>query len=134
MSQTDTETEAVGIKPFPAIRRELPKHHPSIRNDDDIQQTDKPLPTPTLTKVPSSSPSTTRKHGVALVSLVVNAFPGGLRRDQANDCRKMPPPKNPDELSALFPEADFRIIHKPVNEGKAPSYGMGSSTPLATSC
>jgi glycosyltransferase involved in cell wall biosynthesis len=124
MSQTDTESEAVGIKPFPAIRRELPKHHPEHPETmEDIQQSiDKPLPTPTLTKVSIVIPVYNEEATVqALVSLVVNApLPGKLRREIicVNDCSKDGTAKKLDELPALFPEADFRIIHKPVNEGK----------------
>ncbi len=125
MSQTDTESEAVGLKqPFPAIRRELPKRHPENTDTmESIQPTiDKPLPTPTLTKVSIVIPVYNEEPTVqALVSLVVNApLPGNLRREVicVNDCSKDGTAKKLDELPALFPEADFRIIHKPVNEGK----------------
>src|SRR5256714_1232233 len=124
MSQTDTESEAVEVKPFPAIRRELPKRHPEHPETMETIEPaiDKPLPTPTLTKVSIVIPVYNEEPTVqALVSLVVNApLPGGLRREVicVNDCSKDNTAKKLDELPALFPEADFRIIHKPVNEGK----------------
>jgi len=122
MSQTDTESEAVGVKqPFPAIRRELPKRHPETMETIE-PAIDKPLPTATLTKVSIVIPVYNEEATVQmLVSLVVNApLPGNLRREVicVNDCSKDGSAKKLDELSALFPEADFRIIHKPVNEGK----------------
>jgi len=122
MSQTDTESEAVGVKqPFPAIRRELPKRHPETMETIE-PAIDKPLPTATLTKVSIVIPVYNEEATVQmLVSLVVNApLPGNLRREVicVNDCSKDGTAKKLDELSALFPEADFRIIHKPVNEGK----------------
>ena len=57
----------------------------------------------------------------SLVSLVVNApIPGGLRREIiiVNDCSKDGTGRKLDQLPKLFPETDFKIIHKPVNEGK----------------
>jgi glycosyltransferase involved in cell wall biosynthesis len=121
MSQTDTES-AVDVKlPFPSIRRELPKRHPETM--EEIQQSiDKPVPTATLTKVSIVIPVYNEEATVQmLVSLVVNApLPNGLRREVicVNDCSKDGTAKKLDELPALFPEADFRIIHKPKNEGK----------------
>ena len=56
-----------------------------------------------------------------LVGLVVKAnLPPGVRREIicVNDCSKDGTGKKLDELPALFPGIDFRIIHKPVNEGK----------------
>ncbi len=121
MSQTDTETEAVDLKPFPSIRRELPKRHPETI-DVIVKAIDLPVATPVLTKVSVVIPVYNEQATVqALVSLVVNApIPGGLRREIicVNDCSKDNTAKKLDELPALFPEADFRIIHKPVNEGK----------------
>src|SRR5438132_2442745 len=126
MSQTDTQTEAaeVNVKPFPAIRRELPKQHPE--NADTMEAIEQPVdkltPTPTLTKVSIVIPVYNDEPTVqALVSLVVNApIPHGLRREIicVNDCSKDGTAKKLDELPTLFPEADFRIIHKPINEGK----------------
>ena len=126
MSQTDTQTEAaeVNVKPFPAIRRELPKRHPeNTETMEAIEQpVDKLTPTPTLTKVSIVIPVYNEEPTVqALVSLVVNApIPHGLRREIicVNDCSKDGTAKKLDELPTLFPEADFRIIHKPINEGK----------------
>jgi len=127
MSQTDTDlgppaADDVDVKlPFPAIRRELPKRHPETMEEIE-QAIDKPLPTATLTKVSIVIPVYNEEPTVQmLVSLVVNApLPGGLRREVicVNDCSKDGTAKKLDELPTLFPEADFRIIHKPVNEGK----------------
>ena len=49
MSQTDTETEAVDVKPFPAIRRELPKRHPEHPETMEEIQHSIDMPTPTAT-------------------------------------------------------------------------------------
>ena len=92
MSQTDTESEAVGVKqPFPAIRRELPKRHPETMETIE-PAIDKPLPTATLTKVSIVIPVYNEEATVQmLVSLVVNApLPGNLRREVicVNDCSK----------------------------------------------
>jgi len=127
MSQTDTDVgspaaDNVDVKlPFPAIHRELPKRHPETMKEI-AQSIDKPLPTATLTKVSIVIPVYNEEATVQmLVSLVVNApLPGNLRREVicVNDCSKDGTAKKLDELPTLFPEADFRIIHKPVNEGK----------------
>ena len=124
MSQTDTET-AVDVKmPFPAIRRELPRRHPENTDTmEQIEQTiDKPLPTATLTKVSVVIPVYNEEATVqTLVSLVVNApLPKGVRTEIicVNDCSRDNTAKKLDELPTLFPEADFKIVHKPVNEGK----------------
>lgn len=56
-----------------------------------------------------------------LVSLVVNApLPKGLKRQIicVNDCSKDGTAAKLDELPTLFPDADFKIVHKPVNQGK----------------
>jgi glycosyltransferase involved in cell wall biosynthesis len=56
-----------------------------------------------------------------LVSLVANApLPGGLAREIicVNDCSKDDTARKLDELPKLFPHADFKIVHKPVNQGK----------------
>src|SRR3954464_13620576 len=123
MSQTDTES-AVDVKsPYP-IRRELPRRHPE--NTDTMekieQAIDKPIPTAVLTKVSVVIPVYNEEATVqTLVSLVVNApLPKGVRSEIicVNDCSKDGTAKKLDELPTLFPEADFKIIHKPVNEGK----------------
>ncbi|HEV8604585.1 MAG TPA: glycosyltransferase family 2 protein, partial [Tepidisphaeraceae bacterium] len=107
--------------PFPAIRRELPKRHPETMEVIE-PAVNPPLATATLTKVSIVIPVYNEEATVqALVSLVVNApIPGGLRREIicVNDCSKDATAQKLDQLPALFPEADFRIIHKPVNEGK----------------
>jgi glycosyltransferase involved in cell wall biosynthesis len=122
MAQTDTETEDVDVKaPFPAIRRELPKRHPETMEVIE-PAVNLPVAIAALTKVSIVIPVYNEEATVqALVSLVVNApIPGGLRREIicVNDSSKDGTAKKLDELPALFPEADFRIIHKPVNEGK----------------
>jgi glycosyltransferase involved in cell wall biosynthesis len=56
-----------------------------------------------------------------LVKLVVNArLHEGLKRQIicVNDCSKDNTAQKLDELPTLFPEVDFKILHKPVNEGK----------------
>jgi glycosyltransferase involved in cell wall biosynthesis len=56
-----------------------------------------------------------------LVGLVVAApLPDGLTREIicVNDCSRDGTGKKLDELPALFPGTEFRIFHKPVNEGK----------------
>ena len=56
-----------------------------------------------------------------LIGLVVKAqVPGGLRREIicVNDCSTDGTAAKLDQLPALFPDVDFRIFHKPVNEGK----------------
>lgn len=56
-----------------------------------------------------------------LVGLVVNAnLPDGLTREIicVNDCSKDGTAAKLDELPSLFPGVDFKIQHKPVNEGK----------------
>ncbi len=119
-----TETETDTVKPaaaFPAIRRELPKRHPETMEVIE-QAIDLPVATATLTKLSVVIPVYNEEATVQmLVSLVVNApLPGGLRREIicVNDCSKDGTAKKLDELPTLFPEADFKIIHKPVNEGK----------------
>src|SRR3954468_22786904 len=127
MSQTDTEvapappdTQHVEM-PFPAVRRDLPKRHPETMEAIE-KAIDLPVSKPILTKVSVVIPVYNEEATVqALVSLVVNApLPHGLRREIicVNDCSKDGTAKKLDELPTLFPEADFKIIHKPVNEGK----------------
>jgi glycosyltransferase involved in cell wall biosynthesis len=56
-----------------------------------------------------------------IVSLVVNApVPGGLEREIiiVNDCSTDGTREKLDELPHLFPGANLRIVHKPVNQGK----------------
>ncbi len=56
-----------------------------------------------------------------LVGLVVEAeLPNNLAREIicVNDCSKDGTAKKLDELPTLFPGANFKILHKPVNEGK----------------
>src|SRR3954463_7906848 len=56
-----------------------------------------------------------------LIRLVVDAIlPAHMEKEIicVNDCSKDGTGKKLDELPALFPKADFKIVHKPVNEGK----------------
>ena len=56
-----------------------------------------------------------------LIGLVVSApLPPRCEREIicVNDCSKDGTAKKLDELPALFPGVDFKIFHKPVNEGK----------------
>jgi len=56
-----------------------------------------------------------------LVGLVVNAaLPRGVKREIicVNDCSTDGTDKRLDELPALFPQCEFQILHKPVNQGK----------------
>ncbi|MGA2498461.1 MAG: glycosyltransferase family 2 protein [Tepidisphaeraceae bacterium] len=56
-----------------------------------------------------------------IVSLVLHApLPGNLRREIIciNDCSQDRTREKLDELPRLFPDADIRIVHKDVNQGK----------------
>ena len=56
-----------------------------------------------------------------LIGLVVRAsIPAGLAREIicVNDCSTDGTTAKLDELPKLFPNSDFRIFHKPVNQGK----------------
>ena len=56
-----------------------------------------------------------------LVRLVVKApLPGNVKREIicVNDCSKDNTAGKLDQLPALFPDTEFKIMHKPVNEGK----------------
>ena len=124
MSQTDTEPEAVGIKPFPAIRRELPKHHPEHPETmDDIQQSiDKPLPIPTLTKVSIVIPVYNEEATVQEL-VVAGGQCAPSRRPAARDHLRQRLLEGRHRRQArraarALPRAPIQIIHKPVNEGK----------------
>src|SRR5207248_8652859 len=68
--------------------------------------------------IPVYNEESTVQH---LVGLVVDAhIPDGLKREIicVNDCSTDGTAKKLDDLPNLFPQADFKIIHKPVNEGK----------------
>ena len=77
---------------------------------------------PVLTKVSIVIPVYNEEATVQqLVGLVVRApLPAGLKREIicVNDCSKDGTARKLDELSKLFPDTEFRIFHKPVNEGK----------------
>ncbi len=64
------------------------------------------------------------------VSVVIPPLPAGLRREVicVNDCSTDGTRAKLDELPALFPEADFRIVHKSVNEGKGAALRDGFAT------
>ena len=56
-----------------------------------------------------------------LIGLVVKArIPDGVTRQIicVNDCSKDETGKKLDELARLFPGVEFKILHKPVNQGK----------------
>ena len=56
-----------------------------------------------------------------LVRLVVKApLPGNVKREIicVNDCSKDNTAGKLDQLPAIFPDTEFKIMHKPVNEGK----------------
>jgi glycosyltransferase involved in cell wall biosynthesis len=103
------------------IRRELPAVHPEAAGHH-LEAEAVAAPTGKITKVSIVIPVYNEESTVqALVSLVVNApIPQGLRREIicVNDCSKDGTAAKLDELPELFPEADFQIIHKPVNQGK----------------
>ncbi len=107
------------IEDYPATR--LPTRLAEVLSDPRFQA-DHPVPTEKLTKVSIVIPVYNEEATVQmLVSLVVNApLPGGLRREIicVNDCSKDQTAAKLDELSKLFPDTDFRIVHKPVNQGK----------------
>jgi len=79
-------------------------------------------PNPALTKLSIIIPVYNEEATVQkLVSLVVNAsLPGNLKREIVcvNDCSTDTTANKLDELPNLFPQADFKIIHKPLNHGK----------------
>jgi glycosyltransferase involved in cell wall biosynthesis len=65
-----------------------------------------------------------------LIGLVVRArIPGGLSREIicVNDCSKDGTAAKLDELPNLFPGTEFRIFHKPVNQGKGAALRDGFS-------
>jgi glycosyltransferase involved in cell wall biosynthesis len=56
-----------------------------------------------------------------LIGLVVKApLPGGLSREIicVNDCSKDGTQEKLDQLPSVYPGVDFKVFHKPVNEGK----------------
>jgi glycosyltransferase involved in cell wall biosynthesis len=79
-------------------------------------------PAPRLTKVSIVIPVYNEQSTVQLlVGLVVKApLPEGLARQIVciNDCSKDGTAQKLDELPKLFPDVEFKIRHKPVNEGK----------------
>jgi glycosyltransferase involved in cell wall biosynthesis len=90
-----------------------------------MQITTIPSPTHTgesLTKVSVVIPVYNEEHTIQeLIGLVVRApIPAGLAREIicVNDCSKDGTGAKLDELPKLFPDTEFRIFHKPVNEGK----------------
>jgi glycosyltransferase involved in cell wall biosynthesis len=77
---------------------------------------------PVITKVSIVIPVYNEEATVQeLVGLVVRApLPRGVGREIicVNDCSKDGTAAKLDELPRLFPDTDFRIIHKPENQGK----------------
>lgn len=112
-------TRSIVQRPVMVSVPELPRQHPLA---DSAPQTGSPMQTQQITKVSVVIPVYNEAATVqALVSLVVNApLPRDLRREVicVNDCSTDGTAAKLDELPALFPQADFRIVHKPVNQGK----------------
>jgi glycosyltransferase involved in cell wall biosynthesis len=118
-----TETAEVGLLP-----RTQPAAEPlstlPIEVPERLTTGDGPLrkPTAKLTKVSIVIPVYNEEATVQiLIALVVKAkLPAGLTREIicVNDCSKDGTARKLDELPKLFPEAEFKIMHKPVNEGK----------------
>ena len=83
-----------------------------------------PLPKqiPIITKVSVVIPVYNEEATIQeLIGLVVHAeIPSGLSREIicVNDCSTDRTSLKLDELPKLFPDAEFRIFHKPLNEGK----------------
>jgi glycosyltransferase involved in cell wall biosynthesis len=78
--------------------------------------------TATLTKVSVVIPVYNEQDTIQmLIGLVVKApLPKGLKREIiiVNDCSKDKTGPKLDELPKIFPDVEFKIFHKPVNEGK----------------
>lgn len=78
--------------------------------------------TATMTKVSIVIPVYNEELTVQmLVGLVVKAaLPPGVTREIicVNDCSKDKTAEKLDELPKLFPDTEFKIVHKPVNQGK----------------
>jgi len=62
-------------------------------------------------------------------------LPDGLVREVicVNDCSTDGTKEKLDELPALFPGVEFKISHKPVNQGKGAALRDGSDKRAATS-
>jgi glycosyltransferase involved in cell wall biosynthesis len=101
--------------------KELPRHLEEVLAAAE-HGNGRPMETAKLTKVSIVIPVYNEEATVQpLVSLVVNApLPGGLRREiiVVDDCSTDGTAGKLDELPKLFPDTDFQIVHKPVNEGK----------------
>jgi glycosyltransferase involved in cell wall biosynthesis len=97
---------------------------PEPQTAEILEHSDGPLRkrTHTLTKVSIVIPVYNEEATVQfLIGLVVNApLQEGIRREIicVNDCSKDATAAKLDELPKLFPGADFKIFHKPKNEGK----------------
>jgi glycosyltransferase involved in cell wall biosynthesis len=81
-----------------------------------------PFPATVITKVSIVIPVYNEEPTVQeLIRLVVEApLPIGVRREIIciNDCSKDNTKTKLEELPQLFPDTDFKIVHKPVNQGK----------------
>ena len=79
-------------------------------------------PAPTFKKLSIVIPVYNEEATVQeLIKLVVHAvLPAHLDKEIicVNDCSKDGTAKKLDELPTIFPGQDFKIVHKPVNEGK----------------
>jgi glycosyltransferase involved in cell wall biosynthesis len=109
---TETTTVETQTQPQPAAQTE------------DLPFKDGPLRPKTnqMTKVSIVIPVYNEANTVQdLVRLVVNApLPPGVKREIicVNDCSKDNTAAKLDELPTIFPDTEFQIRHKPVNEGK----------------
>src|SRR5437763_10811863 len=118
-----TETAEVGLLPRtqmaepPAPPLEIPIPEALTTHDGPLRK-----PTAKLTKVSIVIPVYNEEATVQiLIALVVKAkLPAGLTREIicVNDCSKDGTAKKLDELPKLFPDTEFKIVHKPVNQGK----------------
>src|SRR5688500_12465481 len=120
-TMTETETTPVVLPP------EIPPPGPApvaAVSLEDVNEPDGPLhkPSAKITKVSIVIPVYNEEATVQiLVALVVKArLPEGVTREIicVNDCSKDKTAQKLDQLPKLFPEVDFKIVHKPVNEGK----------------
>jgi glycosyltransferase involved in cell wall biosynthesis len=105
--ETDrSESQATVAAPSPIIAPDGPLRNPRI------------VVTKVSIVIPIYNEAATIQH---LVGLVVNArLPDGLTREivLVDDCSTDGTSAKLDKLNDLFPDAEIRVIHKPVNQGK----------------
>jgi glycosyltransferase involved in cell wall biosynthesis len=113
MSVTSDPIQAPASSPEVAHLESLPNHH----RDGPLRK-----PIHVITKVSIVIPVYNEAATVQeLVDLVVRApLPEGVKREIicVNDCSKDGTKEKLDELPTLFPDVEFQLMHKPVNEGK----------------